>query len=632
MIPELGHLGLILAWQLALIQGVLGFFGAARGNARMMAAARGAALGQSAFVILGFTTLVWSFYVNDFSVLNVAEHSSRHLPVEYRLTAAWGSHEGSILLWALILSFWTVAVTLSTKREGAIAARVLGVLGLISTGFLAFILWTSNPFLRLDPPPPEGLDLNPLLQDPGMIIHPPLLYMGYVGFSVTFAFAIAALLSGRLDRAWAARARPWALVAWLFLSLGIMVGSWWAYYELGWGGWWFWDPTENASLMPWLVGTALLHSLAVSARRGIFQVWSVILSIGVFALSLIGTFLVRSGVLSSVHAFAQDPSRGFFLLSLLSVLVGAALWVLALRAPKTDDDAGFAPLSRETLILTGNVLLLVATGTVLLGTLYPLALDALGQGKVSVGPPYFNSVFVPLMVPVLLLLGLGPRLPWKGAPLSRLGAATKWPLIAALVLGPVLSIAYGEFRWSAALAVGLAAWIVLSTVSSLRQGERSLARWGMALAHGGVAVGIVGIGLVTAFESENTVTLTAGQSAEVAGYEWLFKGVVEIPGSNYSAVRGALVVKRDGETLAELFPEKRIYHASKMPMTESAIRYGPTGDLYVVLGDAVSHDTWALRIFYKPFISWIWAGALLMALGAMLAALGHRKARQKGEA
>ena len=356
-----------------------------------------------------------------------------------------------------------------------------------------------------------------------------------------------------------------------------------------------------------------------------------ILSIGVFALSLIGTFLVRSGVLSSVHAFAQDPSRGFFLLLLLSVLVGAALWVLALRAPKSDDDAGFALLSRETLILTGNVLLLVATGTVLLGTLYPLALDALGQGKVSVGPPYFNSVFVPLMVPVLLLLGLGPRLPWKGAPLSRLGAVTKWPLIAALVLGPVLSIAYGEFRWSAALAVGLAAWIVLSTVSSLRQGERSLARWGMALAHGGVAVGIVGIGLVTAFESENTVTLTAGQSAEVAGYAWLFKGVVEIPGSNYSAVRGALVVKRDGETLAELFPEKRIYHASKMPMTESAIRYGPTGDLYVVLGDAVSHDTWALRIFYKLFISWIWAGALLMALGAMLAALGHRKARQKGE-
>ena len=630
MIPELGHLGLILAWQLALIQSVLGFSGAARGNTRMMAAARGAAFGQSFFVILGFAALVWSFYVNDFSVLNVAEHSSRHLPVEYRLTAAWGSHEGSILLWALILSVWTAAVGFSTRRDGAVAARTLGVLGLISAGFLAFILWTSNPFLRLDPPPPEGLDLNPLLQDPGMIIHPPLLYMGYVGFSVTFAFAVAALLSGQLDRAWAIRARPWALVAWVFLSLGIMVGSWWAYYELGWGGWWFWDPTENASLMPWLVGTALLHSLAVSARRGIFQVWSVLLSIGVFALSLIGTFLVRSGVLSSVHAFAQDPSRGFFLLLLLSVLVGAALWVLALRAPKASDDTGFALLSRETLILTGNVLLLVATGTVLLGTLYPLALDALGQGKVSVGPPYFNSVFVPLMVPVLLLLGVGPRLPWQGAPLRRFGEAARWPLVAALALGPALSIAYGEFRWPAALGIGLAVWILLSTLPLLRRGEKSLARWGMALAHGGLAVGIVGIGLVTAFESENTVTLTAGQSVQVAGHDWLFKGIVEIPGSNYSAVRGELVVSREGKVLAELFPEKRIYHASKMPMTESAIRYGLTGDLYVALGDAVSHDTWAVRIFHKPFIGWIWIGAILMALGALLAAFGHRAARNKG--
>ncbi|MFT3964201.1 heme lyase CcmF/NrfE family subunit [Propionivibrio sp.] len=629
MIPELGHLGLILALQLALLQSVLGFSGAARGSARLMAAARGAAAGQGLFVALGFAALAWSFYVNDFSVLNVAEHSSRHLPAAYRLTATWGSHEGSILLWALILAAWTVAVAASARRTGdALAARALAVLGLVSTGFLAFILFTSNPFMRLDPPPPEGLDLNPLLQDPGMIIHPPLLYMGYVGFSVAFAFAVAALLAGRLDAGWARRARPWTLVAWLFLTLGIMVGSWWAYYELGWGGWWFWDPTENASLMPWLVGTALVHSLAATAKRGIFQVWTVFLAIGAFALSLIGTFLVRSGVLSSVHAFAQDPARGFFLLLLLAVLVGAALWVLALRAPKAGGEAGFAPCSRETLLLAGNVLLLVATGTVLLGTLYPLALDALGQGKVSVGPPYFNSVFVPLMAPALLLLGIGPRVLWQRADPREVLAGAAWPAIGAAILGPALSLAYGELRWQAALGVGLAAWIVLSTLPRLVRRGGSLAQWGMGLAHCGVAVGLVGIGLVTAFESERAVTLSAGESAVVAGHEWLFKGVVEVPGPNYSAVRGTLAVSRDGAAVAELHPEKRVYHASKMPMTESAIRYGLAGDLYVVLGDPVSHATWTVRIFHKPFVGWIWAGAMTMALGAALAALGRRRARQ----
>jgi len=634
MIPELGHLGLILALQLALVQATLGFAGASRGSARLMAAARGAAVGQGLFVAFGFCVLAWSFYVNDFSVLNVAEHSSRHLPPAYRITATWGSHEGSILLWALILSGWTLAVAASARRTAdPVAARALGVLGLISFGFLAFILFTSNPFLRLDPPPPEGLDLNPLLQDPGMIVHPPLLYMGYVGFSVAFAFAVAALLSGRLDTEWARRARPWTLVAWLFLTLGIMVGSWWAYYELGWGGWWFWDPTENASLMPWLVGTALLHSLAATARRGVFQVWTVFLAIGAFALSLIGTFLVRSGVLSSVHAFAQDPARGFFLLLLLAVLVGAALWVLALRAPKSVvSGSEFSLVSRETLILGGNVLLLVATGTVLLGTLYPLVLDALGQGKVSVGPPYFNSVFVPLMAPVLLLLGVGPLAYWQRASLHDMLARAQWPAAGAVLLGPALSLAYGELRWQAALGLGLAAWIVLSTLPGLLRRGCSLAQVGMGLAHCGVAIGIVGIGMVTAFESERALTLKAGESASVAGYDWLFKGIAEVPGPNYSAVRGTLAVSRDGAPVAELQPEKRVYHASKLPMTESAIRYGLTGDLYVVLGDPVSHDTWTVRIFHKPFIGWIWGGAVTMALGAALAALGRRKSYAGGGA
>ncbi len=633
MIPEFGHVGLILALQLALAQGVLGFVGAARGDARLMAAARGAAVGQGLFVAFGFGVLAWSFYGNDFSVLNVAEHSSRHLPVVYRITATWGSHEGSILLWALILSGWTVAVVrLAKPVADVVAGRAVGVLGVISSGFLAFILFTSNPFLRLDPPPPEGLDLNPLLQDPGMILHPPLLYMGYVGFSVAFAFAVAALLSGRLDEEWARRARPWTLVAWLFLTLGIMVGSWWAYYELGWGGWWFWDPTENASLMPWLVGTGLLHSLAVTGKRGVFQVWTVFLAIGAFALSLIGTFLVRSGVLSSVHAFAQDPARGFFLLLLLAVLVGAALWVLALRAPKhAAHGRGFALLSRETLILAGNVLLLVATGTVMLGTLYPLMLDALGQGKVSVGPPYFNSVFVPLMVPVLLLLGIGPLAYWQQASWPEILRGMKRPVLAAVVLGPALSLAYGELRWQAALGLGLAVWIVLSTLPRLLRRGCTLAQAGMGLAHCGVAIGIIGIGMVTAFESERSLTMTAGESASVAGHEWLFKGIAEVPGPNYSAVRGTLAVSRGGSPVAELQPEKRVYHATKTAMTESAIRYGMFGDLYAVLGDPLSHQTWTVRIFHKPFIGWVWGGAVTMALGAALAAFGRRKPREGGE-
>ena len=631
MLPELGHVGLILALQLAALQGGLGLFGA-RGWPALAAAARGAAFGQCLMVFSGFLALVWAFAVNDFSVLNVAEHSSRHLPLGYRITAAWGSHEGSILLWAVLLSGWTAAVALTLRGDDdGLGSGVLGVLGVINAGMLAFILFTSNPFLRLDPPPPEGLDLNPLLQDPGMIAHPPLLYLGYVGFAVAFAFAVAALVCGRLDRQWAQRAQVWTRLAWMFLTLGIAVGSGWAYYELGWGGWWFWDPTENASLMPWLVGTALLHSLGVTGRRGSFQVWTTCLAIGAFGLSLIGTFLVRSGVLSSVHAFAQDPSRGFFLLLLLALLVGVALALLAWRAPKARAAMPFELCSRETLVLGGNVLLGVATATVLLGTLYPLILDALGQGKVSVGPPYFNAVFVPLMVPVLLLLGVAPLARWQSSAAAELMSLLKWPALAGLVAGPLLSWGYDELRWQAALALGLAVWMLAATARWLYRDGASWRRWGVALAHGGLAVGIVGIGLVSAFETELSVTLTRGERLSFAGYEMQFKGVVEVPGPNYSAVRAAVEVRRGEQRLAELQPEKRVYHASKMPMTESAILLRPGGDLYVVLGDALSVDTWTLRLFHKPFMAWLWAGAVLMALGGLLVALAGRRTLVAGE-
>ena len=624
MIPELGHVGLILALQLALWQAVFGLSGV-RGRVAHVAAARGAAAGQCLFVALAFGALVWAFASNDFSVLNVAEHSSRHLPLEYRITATWGSHEGSILLWVLILSGWSAVLAgCFESRSDGLAAGALGILGMVSASLLAFVLLTSNPFKRLDPPPPDGLDLNPLLQDPGMVAHPPLLYMGYVGLSVAFAFAVSALLSGRLDRQWAKRATPWTLVAWTFLTLGIAVGSGWAYYELGWGGWWFWDPTENASLMPWLVATALLHCLRVSAQRGVLQALTVALAIGAFALSLVGTFLVRSGVLSSVHAFAQDPARGFFLLLMLALLIGAALAILALRAPKADVAGGFSWLSRETLVLSGCVLMLVATASVLLGTLYPLILDALGQGKVSVGPPYFDAVFVPLMVPVLLLLGAAPLVDWRHADAGRL-ACLGWFAALAVALGFLLPTAFAAFRWQAALGIGLGAWILLATGASFRSRPLSLRAIGMVLAHGGIAVGIVGIGLVTAFEHEQSRVMKNGERLAFAGYEIEFKGVSEMPGPNYSAVLGSVSISRNGVPLADLLPEKRIYHASKMPMSESAIHSALSGDLYVVLGDALRLDTWTLRLFFKPFIGWIWGGAFLMALGGLLAAIGSRE-------
>ena len=635
MIPELGHVALILAMQLALIQGVLGLVGAARGNARWMAMARGAVAGQSLFVLLGFAALVWAFSVNDFSVMNVADHSSRRLPVAFRLTAAWGSHEGSFLLWTTIMAGWTLAVVFFSRRLPAdMVARVVGIMGLLSFCFLAFILFTSNPFMRLHPPPADGGDLNPLLQDPGMILPPPLLYMGYVGFSVAFAFANAALLSGRLDEVWARWVRPWTLVAWIFLTLGIMVGSWWAYYELGWGGWWFWDPTENASLMPWLAGTALLHSLMVTDKQGNFRVWAVFLAIGAFSLSLLGTFLVRSGVLSSVHAFAQDPARGTFILVILALVIGGSLLLFAWRARAVKGGGDFDLVSRETAILTGNVLLLAALGAVMLGTLYPLILDALGLGKISVGAPYFNLVFVPMMVPVLLLLGIAPHMGWKRAKLAELVVALRWHALFALLLAMVIPFALGQFKWQAALGAGLAGWIVATTIGSLvsrgRRGEAlPLGALGMGLAHVGVAISIIGMSFVSAYESERGVVMARGDKTTLGGYEFIFHGASEVPASNYSAMRGALSVSLDGREIATLAPEKRIYVSSRMTMTEAAIRYGFTGDVYVALGEPMADGAWSVQLHIKPYVGWIWAGALFMALGGGLAAIGLRTRRMQ---
>jgi cytochrome c-type biogenesis protein CcmF len=630
MIPELGHFFLILALLLALVQGVLPLIGATRKHAPFMAVARPAAWGQFLFAALAFACLAYSFLTNDFSVTNVARNSYSRLPAIYRFTAAWGSHEGSLLLWVLILGFWTVAVArFSRHLPEDMAARVIGVMGLVSFGFLLFLLTTSNPFLRLLPAPPDGSDLNPLLQDPGMVLHPPMLYMGYVGFSVAFAFAVAALLSGKLDASWARWSRPWTTAAWAFLTLGIMMGSWWAYYELGWGGWWFWDPTENASLMPWLVGTALIHSLAVTEKRGSFKVWTVFLAIGAFSLSLLGTFLVRSGVLSSVHAFATDPARGLFILAFLVVVIGGSLLLFAFRASHVGLGGRFALVSRESMLLANNVLLLAATGAVLLGTLYPLFIDALGLGKLSVGPPYFNSVFIPLVAPILFLTGLGPLARWKQASLPALAVRLKWALAVSAVVAVLLPFTWSGWNAMVALGLWLALWIAASASVNVAARLRGNGGWsasfyGMNLAHLGVAVMVVGITLVSAYGSERNMRMAADDSATMQGYTFRFKGVTAVEGPNYQAARGTLEVTRNGRPLAVLHPEKRRYHASGMPMTEAAIDYGFTRDLYVALGEPLDDGAWSVRLFHKPFVSWLWIGSILMALGGALALSDRR--------
>jgi cytochrome c-type biogenesis protein CcmF len=642
MLPELGHFALIVALVVAIVGAVLPVLGAARADAATgagwsagwVALARPAAQAQFVFVAIAFFTLMASFANGDFSLVNVASHSNTELPMAYRLAATWGSHEGSMLLWLFMLTGWAAAVSLFSRRLPAeMVARVLGVMSFVAVGFALFILFTSNPFTRLVPPALEGRDLNPLLQDPGMVLHPPMLYMGYVGFVVAFAFAVAALLAGRFDAAWARWSRPWTTAAWCFLTLGIALGSWWAYYELGWGGWWFWDPVENASFMPWLAGTALIHSLAVAEKRGAFKAWTVLLAIATFGLSLLGTFLVRSGVLTSVHAFATDPARGSFILGFLALVVGGALALFAWRAGAVGAGGRFDRLSRETLLLSNNVLLAAATGAVMLGTLYPLLLDALGLGKISVGAPYFEAVFVPLMAPVVLLMGAAPLARWKAASLPDMAARLKWAAVLSVVAACVPAVADGRFSAGVALGVLLAAWVFTSTVVLLlqrsRAGTAQLARssrsfWGMVLAHLGVGVFIVGVTLVRGYETERDVKMALGDHVELAGYRFTLMGLAETTGPNYVAVRGAVRVQREGSATFTMHPEKRLYKVQQMPMTEAAIDVGLTRDLYVSLGEALDEKTWTLRVHHKPFVDWIWGGALLMALGGALAVADRR--------
>ncbi len=639
MIPEIGNFSLILALLLAIIQGTLPIIGAARGIPSWIALARPVVQGQFVFALIAFLCLAYSFISSDFSVMNVAKNSNTELPFHYRLAATWGSHEGSLLLWVFMLSGWSVAVSVFSKQlPDDIVARVLGVLGLVAIGFYIFMLFTSNPFDRLLPAAPEGSDLNPLLQDAGMVMHPPMLYMGYVGFSIAFAFAIAALLSGKLDATWARWSRPWTIVAWVFLTCGIMLGSWWAYYELGWGGWWFWDPVENASFMPWLVGTALVHSLAVTEKRGSFKSWTVLLAICAFALSLLGTFLVRSGVLTSVHAFATDPSRGVFILAFLFIVISSSLVLFAWRAPKVGLGGKFDLLSRESMLLTNNILLLVAAASVLLGTLYPLIIDALGLGKLSVGPPYFEAVFVPVMTPAIFLIGVGPIARWKQMSLPALAVRLRWAFAVSVVSALAAPYFMGEWRPMISFGLLLAFWIVVCVLVNLKHRisassegnvftrllKQSRSYYGMHCAHLGVAVFIIGVTLVNGYETEKDVRMEVGSKVTVGGYTFQFNGTRNEVGPNYKAVIGDIAVSKDGQFVRNMYPEKRTYNASGMAMTEAAIDTGFFRDLYVALGEPLTNGAWVVRAYHKPFVDWIWMGCLLMAFGGITSITDRR--------
>ena len=649
MIPEIGNFALILCLALSIVQGVLPLVGAAKGNRALMAVARPAAAANAFFGTVAIGCLAYSFYLSDFTVLNVANNSNSLLPWYYKVAATWGSHEGSILFWTVTLGWWGAAVAFCARRLPAeMVARVTGVLGLVGMGFLLFMLLTSNPFLRLFPAPAEGADLNPLLQDPGMVFHPPLLYLGYVGFAVPFAFAIAALISGRLDAAWARWMRPWTTAAWVLLTLGIALGSYWAYYELGWGGWWFWDPVENSSFMPWLTGTALIHSLAVTEKRGCFRIWTVLLAILTFSLSLLGTFLVRSGVLTSVHAFATDPERGLFILAFLIIVIGLSFLLFAWRAPTVGLGGNFSLISRESMLLVNNVLLVVAMGAVLLGTLYPLFLDALNAGKISVGPPYFDAVFGPLMLPCVFLMGVGPLARWKDADPKALARELAWCLVAAIVAGAAIPLLMGEFGHWVFLGCTSAMFVFFAVIQTFRHQIRNQpgnvfarlmrqprAFWGMQLAHIGVAVFIIGVALVKGYQSERDVRMYEGETVTVAGYTFTFNGVETVRGPNYTADRGDFTLSVNGRELQHLYPEKRKYYSSNsMPMTESAIRHSITGDVYVSLGTPTNDGGWVVRAYYKPYVTWIWWGCIIMAAAGLWAASDrrYRRRKQKNEA
>ncbi|MDG1942848.1 MAG: heme lyase CcmF/NrfE family subunit [Halioglobus sp.] len=644
MIPEIGHFALIISLCLAVILTLVPAWGAWRGNSVAMALAPSLSVGLLVFVGISFACLSTAFLQDDFSVKLVASHSNSLLPPIYKFAAVWGNHEGSLLLWLLILSVWTAAVAVfSSQLPLLVLSRVLSVMGGIGVGFLAFSLFTSNPFARLLPGTPvDGSDLNPLLQDPGLIIHPPLLYMGYVGFSVAFAFAIAALMGGRLDASWARWSRPWTNIAWAFLSLGIMLGSWWAYYELGWGGWWFWDPVENASFMPWLAGTALIHSLAATEKRGLFKSWTVLLAIFAFSLSLLGTFLVRSGVLTSVHAFATDPARGLFILIFLAIVVGGSLTLYAFRAPAVSSRVSFGWVSRESLLLWNNVVFLVATITVLFGTLFPLLVDALGQGKISVGPPYFNAVFVPLMALLVPFMGAGPISRWKRDTLSRWRGELVIPAAVAVVCGFTLPLLQAPYNIWVALAVLMSSWLFIGLARDVLQKVRTpagpLRGWrrltpgycGMVIAHLGFAACVTGVVATSQYSVEHDLKMRPGDVRDLAGYDFRFIDVMQVDGPNFVAEEARFEVTRDGVPVAIMMPQKRRYLASGSVMTEAAIDAGLFRDLYVAMGEPVgSGGAWAMRLHYKPMVRWMWLGAILMAAGALTAALDKRYRRQR---
>jgi cytochrome c-type biogenesis protein CcmF len=633
VIPEIGHFSLILALLVALTLGSFPIIGAARGNKVWMGLAKPLSALQFALITFSFLCLAYAFAAKDYSVVYVANNSNSQLPLQFRIAAVWGGHEGSLLLWALILSVWTLAVSLFSKHiPDAMRARILGVMGLISMGFLLFMLMVSNPFDRLMPAALDGKDLNPLLQDPGMIFHPPMLYMGYVGFSVAFAFSIAALLGGQLDAAWARWSRPWTIMAWVFLTVGIMAGSNWAYYELGWGGWWFWDAVENASFMPWLVGTALMHSLAVTEKRGSFKAWTVLLAICAFSLSLLGTFLVRSGVLTSVHAFATDPRRGVFILAFLVVVIGGSLLLFAWRASSVGRGGKFDVVSRESFLLANNVLLAVAALSVLLGTLYPLFLDALNLGKISVGVPYFDAVFAPLMAPAVFLMAVGPIARWKDASLPELALRLRWALAISAITAIALPLLLGNLTPMIGLGLFLAFWVFASTAQLVYQrmrqsevgfiaaiGASSRSWWGMVFAHLGIAVFVLGVTVVKGFESEIAVKMHPGDVAHLAGYDFTFDGVESRNGPNYTANHGQIHVSKNSVLRTVLEPEKRLYTVTNMPMSEAGISPHLIHDLYASLGEPLDGGAWSVRIYHKPMVEWIWFGCLMMAFGGLLA-------------
>ncbi|TAM11173.1 MAG: heme lyase CcmF/NrfE family subunit [Nevskiaceae bacterium] len=638
MIVELGHFALMLALGVALVQAVAPLIGWFRHDARLMATATSAARAQFVAIVVSYLCLTWAFISKDFSVAYVAQNNYSEMPFIYRLTAVWGAHEGSMLLWVLVLAGWTFAVSVFNRRlPSDMRALVLSVLGFVSIGFLAFVLLTSDPFTRLFPVPADGSGLNPILQDPGMASHPPMLYMGYVGFSVAFAFAIAALITGRLDAAWARWARPWTTAAWVFLTLGITIGSWWSYHVLGWGGWWFWDPVENASFMPWLAGTALIHSLAVTEKRGLLKSWTVLLSILAFSLCLFGTFLVRSGVLVSVHAFASDPSRGLFVLGFIGAVVGVSLALYAWRAPRFKADGELRLWSREGFLLFNNVFLAAACGAVLLGELYPLIVNAVSTSKISVGPPYFNTVFFPLFGPLFVLLGFAGVVAWKRAQLRTIVQRLRIPLLLALVAAAVLPFALvGKTAVTAAAGGLLAVWIITTAVAELWRwvrsrnsavaGLKSISRatWGMTLAHIGMAVCLIGISFNSAFSIERDARMAPGAVEHLSGYDFSLGEVHAAEGPNYTALIATVYVVKDGERIATLHPQKRTFRPGGQEQTDAGVAKGALRDLYVSLGNDFGNGTWGLRMYVEPLVRFIWYGGLLMFIGGGLAATDPR--------